>query len=1143
MSFISAESGVEHGRALNVSNTRVRWDEQVELASSQNLLSNPDMADFGDEDGGPSNITLGAPPDPSGWGVLIKQIKSASGTVLRDTILTHQDTGPLDPDRETYYQKGPLVNGAPPQDISARARMAAPASFSVSIENMSENNLAAGWRSVSYGWIMSKTRGNTAMVHNSDLLTEHSAPTVTSAALLAGQAIEIPLDGLTPPEYADGLYIACSYAQASAAAAASAPQYIVKRMQVRGGLPESYTISGPMRNLEKAPSENKTSRGNVAQWGPPIHRYKRTVGKINGFYTKLSWRFKTEAGWSQAQTETNELGTHRNKDKHLGLFFRPRKRPSNASLWQPLYQEWNSKIWYAMDPRPFDKWAVLHGTDPEKNWPEGNRPEQFEKGRSQQEPDATGIEGPDAALDEITIVGVPVLPIGTYIVRVVWYDDDGNETAPSYPITREITTLGDALKVGRPMLGNMYYNSDGQEVGGAGKEKGWDYPIVAGTSVVWNVKNTLKLVDTSGDVTGAARTVAKAPWSNVPEDISTAQPYGIRARVEFKSRTSGAIQLMCETRPRPDMSQNRAPTNPTTGLLWEDLSQDPSILKEWNGSAWVTVSHTQHGTATNVARHNAGGAAILKLNILGTAGTAPETTLDGVGYIIIPNPSGKKHGQVRVLYQSFGAAGNAANYTNGEVSFLGQHAGASFPRTFRPREWAVDTDVTRSEQEEPSEFEAETVAPTTRDPFIYRRNGICKISRTVDADRHANLQTATDANYARIRAVEYWAQRGTPPADEYGMVGYWSPVDPATQYTLSCYLEHRGVSMTANALTVGEFDARGMLIRRVQTASEGHMKQGVTGDSAGSAGERLSQTFTTHADTAYIKVMRGGFSDGFWRCYAWQLRAAATAGTYKNTNELSGSRRYTFDTGVSGVPTGTQLDFLGEVRTWVQGGALYTDDQDVLDVEVPGTTPATQVTELFRSTDDDPDVVTTPAWSSWTATFSAVPRRRYWQIETFLTSTSAVQSPLVDTVGIQLIRPYTQLCRPDGKEFDVPVQVVNFPVPTFSPLRNTFLSDSNVPRTGLRGSDLGEVEGFGLETYADATVRDINTVLARGDGTVVVEDADANRRYLIWLTDPIQWTVDREENPADGLYWIHRADGLSGIVLDVETLTGNSIFS
>jgi hypothetical protein len=51
-----------------------------------------------------------------------------------------------------------------------------------------------------------------------------------------------------------------------------------------------------------------------------------------------------------------------------------------------------------------------------------------------------------------------------------------------------------------------------------------------------------------------------------------------------------------------------APSNPTTGTLWIDNSVSPNVLKEWNGSSWVTQSlslqYLDNGSYTTITNNN-----------------------------------------------------------------------------------------------------------------------------------------------------------------------------------------------------------------------------------------------------------------------------------------------------------------------------------------------------------------------------------------------------------------------------------------------------------------------------------------------------------------------------------------------------------
>ena len=544
------------------SNTRVRSDEQIELASP-NLFSNPDLRDFlaGDE---PDNVSLAAPEAPAGWGVAIRELGNPSSR------MTIQTAGPLQMVRDFYNQTGPLIEGPEPKDATRKARIAPPVSPRLEVLAQAYKGYRAGVVAVAFGWIVGNRWGR------SPLITDPSPRSYITLA--AGQGADVPLPA-SAPEGATGMYIAMTAPQATQNLAATAPLWIQRRMSVQRGVRVTYPLYGPFRREERAPAagDNRTYIGGANRYPAPRRHYLKSRQELKpDIFTALSYSILTEFGWSLPQgstdgittpgynvTETNAKGVSRvvRHGWFAKLAWFPVGIPREIRTWRPEFLGPDG-AWYALNPRSVKQRAEIYSNDPQ-DFPQGRQPQQVERGRQNQDGDQTGLPVPDTALEAATVALVPDLPPGDYAVRAFWYDEDGRMTRPSPPSVQTVA-LGQTLRINRPQSGNLVPNADASAIDPVtGEADGWTLAPTANFDSLYTAKGGVRVEDNSGSVVN--EDAALTPLSPIPPLILSGDRFGhvrvlldcdryvsgaFRVDVQFVNRTSGAVSTVTEIAPR-----------------------------------------------------------------------------------------------------------------------------------------------------------------------------------------------------------------------------------------------------------------------------------------------------------------------------------------------------------------------------------------------------------------------------------------------------------------------------------------------------------------------------------------------------------------------------------------------------------------
>lgn len=1046
MADIKADRGIEFARSTLHANTRIRYDDDIEL-TSRNGFSNPDLRDF-DAEGSPENVILGAPDDPVGWGVLIRKAGNP------DNQLTEQTLDPLPMSRDRYYQDEPLIEGAPPPDATNNALIAPPEAARARVKDRARTGLRGGVRGIAYGWIIAPRRGKGGGAHASPYLTEPSPRVYVTLATGEGAEVPLPQDA---PEGAIGIYIASTGRQDNETQAATATLWIQRRRNIEHGIPPTERVVGPFRREERAPSTNKTYQGKAGKWPAPVHDYRRATAKMHAFSTKLSYRYLTEFGWSQPQDETDTINTTRYKDRRVGLYWHPRKMPRNAKMWEPSFLG-RDGLWYALPAHFPGRPAWIVSNDPQR-FGRDVAPQQVERNRAMVEDDATGLPGPDTPLETPVVILSASLSLGKHTVKTVFYDRKGRRSAPSDHAVVEITSPGQVIEVKRPRIGNLIPDPTMSEIDPVtGQPAEWEFPATT-AQVDLSEKGRIKVTDTFATLTDEQ--IARTPWADFPRSEKNSQKrYSARLLVDMTSYVSGRLRVSVRSR---------------------DTEGGPETDQEYTQSI------------------NAAGLTAVRFTV-GVVGSGADVEI----------AAGRE--SARLLVRAVGSSIDGARNYTAIIKSFGLIDGWGIPRTYPEGE----------EAGEPDEVAPPETEETPEEPYVYPRHGSARIVRNVpDAERHPDL-AGIDLN-----AFEYWAPFATPASDDYGIRGYRTPVNASTQYTISAYVEYRGISAPTSMIYPVVKDAKGRTLQEL-----GPILSGVF---ASSAPARHTLTFTTDPEAAYVEIARGGFSDGFVRVMGFQLDTGAVATAYTNANALSGYWTMTFDTGAPGVEDAPRLQFLGEVAEWLEAGAIYTDDSDL---PIPGPT---SVGVTMRTTDVDSRYAQEADYSPWYSSLDDVPKLRYWQVRVDLATTDPLESPRVSWIGVSVAYKRAMLLRPDGTMYPGCVQATGVPVPVPTRKRSMFISDNNTPRPSIRGRRLWRIDGFGLEGYFDETVERVSLDAGDGDGLHIIEDYDANRRYVAWMEKEPAFEVDREVRPVDGSYWLHRASGLSAYILARERLVGGPL--
>lgn len=1044
MPIVGATTFADFAAASAQQNTRVRFradgtSPRIELAS-RNLLSNPDLRDLltdtdaageNAESGAAEGVTLSAAGAPAGWGVLMRRLDDPNAPAR----ITRQTLDELPMRRDFYDQTGPLVEGPEPVDVTKRARIAPPFRPRVELLARGREGYAAGAHGLSYAWIVGPRPGRTARL---------TAPApLVYVTLLEGEGMDVILPE-TFPEGATGIAILKTDAQATEAAAATAPLWVQRRLSIKRGMPPSYKLTGPMRKEERAPRANKTYVGAYNQWGPPDFLFARAVSNLPAMTTRLSYQFLTDFGWSASQglTRVIDIKSVRRGEK---LVWWPRRLPPGTKAWRPIFQA-KDGLYYALAARRPREGAEIRANEPGE-FTDGGTAEQVPRGRFAEEEDQTGLPSPDAALEAPRIVLVPAIDPGKYAVRAVLYDSDDRETASSEPVIVDVPA-GYYPRVHRPPGGNMIPNAARVSLDRiSALPDGWSFPgATPGLDVDPGGGGNWVIVT---DASGAAvdEDVALTPSSDLDFSVNESGRRAIRVVADVTRRVSGGVRVLMR--------------------FWDGWSDTATYL----GQEVIGESASPGRRAFRKALQKSGSA-------LGADITAPAGAV-----------------RARLVVRMIGAdaAYGVRNLDVNLTSFGMLKGFAAPPRHAWNRSPVVDDEL---------------------EDDAYPAGGACVLVEN-PLSRHADLAGVN------LNAVDYYGPAGTPKSAEYFLTGYRTPVRENQTYTLSAYVGFEGVTVSTEYFVTAVKDARG---RTLLT------NPALVGNVSGAApAARHAMTFTAPGGASYVEIVSGGGSDGYARAMAFQLDEGPVATAYTNQNALSGYRRFTFDTGLPGVPEGTKLSGLGRVAKWVSGGAVTTADGAITNVDVS-----------FRSTDVDPLLAVETDWSPWTADFAGASSlgRRYWQIEVALFTTDPLESPYVDWAGLEIGRPYPVLLRPTGSEYPGGIQVVDMPAPHSSRVRDEFVSDSNVRQTRRRGKRRKRAEGFGLEAYLDEAIEALLYDMDEGEGANVIEYPDTNRRLRVELEN-VAFSVEREaywtfDEPR---HWIHRAEGVNAEVLAEEALT------
>ena len=421
----AAESGTAFSIARK-ENVAIDIFGAVRLAST-NLLADPTLSDFEPDGSLRYWPKLSAPPSPVGRNVYVREPGG---------VFTRQNRSTIDVDRGAWRQKLALINGAPlppyktPYGLQ-KARY--PRLFTTPIHR-SGYPAADYWRS--YCWAVKIPGGRWA-------ITGPAPPVQFSSA--EDQQTEQPLPE-EMPEGVDGIAIVESRPDGP-------PDRLFLQgiVDVRDFVPETIEMDGPPRYGRRKAGDNETYIGEYNRLGRIEVRKRRFFQKLQWTDARISFKFRTEFGWSASQGTRRVQ--HRYGQANRRLEARPAWLPKRAEAWVlqiegPDGQWYDTEYGQAAEELRVNQWGWWIVADPEKlrevgHWrgPGGagntiNRGMRMSSSERSTE-DETGVPDPEEELEDPLVFGKAKIGPGKKVVRTtdVYELDDGTEveSPPSQP--------------------------------------------------------------------------------------------------------------------------------------------------------------------------------------------------------------------------------------------------------------------------------------------------------------------------------------------------------------------------------------------------------------------------------------------------------------------------------------------------------------------------------------------------------------------------------------------------------------------------------------------------------------------------------------------------------------------------------------
>ncbi|MGF1472221.1 MAG: hypothetical protein ACFB50_10835 [Rubrobacteraceae bacterium] len=842
----------------------------VARLASLNLIPDPTLSDFEPDGSLRYWPRLEAPPNPTGRNVYIREPGGAQN------LYTRQNDSPLPREQASYKQSVALIHGAPMPPVSSPYKLPAAETPTLYADELTNSGYAAGDYLRSFCWAV--RAGSSA---RQGWLLTGAAPPVTFTAV-EGQETEQPLPQEVP-EGVDGIAIVDSEPDGT-----FERLFVQKIVQIGDFAPEKVGIDGPLRLGRMAPekvdltggaanealSPNQTYIGRYERYPGPRVRKRHSHLTLQYTDALISWRFRTQRGWSASQGTTR--ARHRYIEKRRRFEARPHSIPSLGRGWVLQIQGpdggWNDAHYgTAGDELNKGQWGWWTVADPQKVPDKGQRGPNSSKshtgysleGSERTKVDQTGVPDPDEALEAPLVFGQARISTGKKVVRVtdVYTREDGStfEGPPSAPV--EITLgANEALVVDFRELaeeGNAIPNGELEEQepepGSAGQQKPrrTSFNFASSASLIVNALRSVVDFDDATNRTTDEDLVEFDRFS-----ISDALEYTLRGGVNISTHSGGAAEVRV---------------------------------------AFDNASNVEIGSQTLV-------------NVSSAVKQISQLRLGPVGSgLDVEIPAGAKY--ARLVCRLLGSSG--ARSLIGRFIHLGLFRGLCAPRKRPPPEEEPEEPDTTVPEEEPEE------EPYPTSSYM----------RVVENPSWAE---------GKGNGFEYYGTPRAILDRRYFASGLQVPVEGNRVYCLQAGYFYEGIEDGSEALPVVIRNAQGEVVEQPTTEDQpAPLLPGISGDGDSSeAPSGVAYTvIETPSDAAYIEIEESTLGSGLLRAWGFQLEYGTVPTAWTNDVAASGLIGAAFDTRTPGVAQRFAGMFAPRL---LAGGAVY--DEEYEDGTVPDVT-------------------------------------------------------------------------------------------------------------------------------------------------------------------------------------------------------------
>lgn len=980
---------------------RHRGDGKTVL-TSKNEADNPAFDRF-DTDGKLEGVVLDGPFEESGFKAYGKGPGSPTYESLQAVV----------PRTEPYWeQRAPFVTGDTLPDANKPSQLA-PYALPPRLELISDANVgfAGGWRSITwaYGYEVDGV-----------LFVTNCAPLFT-LNIANGTGLRITPPGGVP-ENVPLIVFGITDAFATQNEAANATEvWVQKTVSTRPRVPSTVDMWGPEQRTKTIPfldSQNETYLGS-------IYRPWITVlaGGSDEYEGHFSGYFKTRFGKSLS------FGVHDYNVEHQIIQWKPSSWKAGAVTWVPQFvdEEGNWREHVALSKGAYA-------------WQDTNIAEHLGQTFDSDliNEDTSGIDGPDSALDAITIgASVPATGDQSWRITKTGTDPETQEQdeSPPSPVANISVVAGEVVRVSPPYgAGNWITNAEASQRGIDGVPQGWEWPTTTSIGFIQSVPGVQTFVDISSSSTSAD--IARTPSA----DVESQPTLSAMARISITNRTSGRVD-------------------------------------------WVAQQTNLDATTTEfvLASFSANGEYETKVRLGGIVNSqADQTGWARLGY----NPNAKS---VRFILRHFGSGGTGVRDLTSSLWNVGMFLGESMPR----KRYSVDpiTLVPASNEHNASLSTEAADKPYPTGGYVYT------VLDPINSQR-ALLDAATSGVYVPGNMVEYFGPSGTPVVSTYFISGMRTPVRSGEQRTLSVYLFWQGVVNAGTPLRAVVKNSQGRVVQDLGGFAESVTGHSITEPDADENGfVRRSITFVVHPEGSSLEILSGGVGDGLYRVMGLQNELGATMTEFSDDYVGFGSLVSTFDLAVPGVPEG-ELESLSGISRLVRIGA------DVTHVFESGVQVTRHTVFARARHRDDAEFPEGGGWTTDIADLDYVDENYIVQVGTILSTTDIEETPVLDSHYLYFERVTDSgsaaigtLCRSDGTEFDGTALVYNFPnVRRERPLITETFAD-NTGGFAEMGQSRYWVRGFGLQVFLNSTAEELMALV--GEGLEVDDDGDEEAGTLI----------------------------------------------